>query len=381
MPLHPVAPAEPSDKPQQNSRRSSVLQRALVGLVALVVTISGNAWLLDASIDQLEEAVAMPSEGKAQLAAVVSWVELPQRMDVARTAQSRDDLIVVDEQLDGSREASSRARALALLKRKPDGGRRLVLSRLSVGAVSDSSDNWQSSWVAPRSDSPISKRLAALSQFGTQPAPEAVSFARFGIEGPSDLPSATVPAWLGPESPTDSGSYRVRYWLPEWREKLLGSGNAMLDRIIASGFDGVMISHAGVYADWSHENPSSKEDMIDLVADISTYARQKNAGFLVLLQNADEMLTSARLRGALDGVSKHDLLSYEAKAPFNGRQTADLEAALKNLGLARRDGLTVLIAEHMVESRAIEAARQQLVTAGFVPYFGPKFTERRQRAH
>ena len=88
---------------------------------------------------------------------------------------------------------------IARLKHKANGGRRLVLSYMSVGEAADYRPYWKKEWDSER------------------------------------------PHWLAEPNPEWPGSYKVRYWSREWHDILYGREDAYLDRIIAAGFDGAFL--------------------------------------------------------------------------------------------------------------------------------------------
>ena len=87
----------------------------------------------------------------------------------------------------------------ARLKHKANGGRRLVLSYMSVGEAADYRPYWKKEWASER------------------------------------------PHWLAEPNPEWPGSYKARYWSREWHDILYGREDAYLDRIIAAGFDGAFL--------------------------------------------------------------------------------------------------------------------------------------------
>jgi len=52
---------------------------------------------------------------------------------------------------------------------------------------------------------------------------------------------ASPPSWLGPEDPHWAGDYQARFWDPGWKTLLCGGEGAYLDKILAAGFDGVVL--------------------------------------------------------------------------------------------------------------------------------------------
>lgn len=357
-----------------------MVQRALIGLTVIVALAGGSAWLLDASIDPDDNVIASPGEARARLAAVGSWGYQLQSLDLERASAAPHDLIVIDEAFDDSRPAGTLSRALTRLKRKPDGTRRLVLSYLSIGEAEDYRGYWRGAWSAP---SVTAAPLVPIREGGNGMVTRASSPARFsdGRAGkPRLVPTAAAPAWLGPENADWRGNYSVRYWHPDWKALIYGSREAAIDRLIEAGFDGVYLDRADVYSVWRHEQPSAKADMVEFVADLATYARQKKPGFLVVMQNAEELLPNKRLRASLDGVAKEDLF-YGLEGQGHTNALADVDASLRYLKLAHSDGLPVLVVEYLSDAETIASARKRIVEAGFVPYFGPRPLNRLDQAH
>jgi cysteinyl-tRNA synthetase len=349
----------------------SIVRRALIGIVTLAIFAAGGALLLDASIDRGEEGASTSEEGRVRLANVTSWGYQLQHLDVAQVAAAPHDLIVVDETLAGSGHGRASSSDLAQLKRKPDGQRRVVLSYLSIGEAEDYRAYWRPSWVAPAASS---TRTGGLAEAATNAAAPARVLPRQGVAEPDKPlrhPTTAAPAWLGPENAEWRGNYGVRYWHPDWKAMMFGSPGAALDRLIVAGFDGVYLDRADVYNQWRRENPAAKADMAAFVAEIAAYARQQKPGFLVVMQNAEELLSSKHLRDALDGVAKEDLL-YGVAAEGRENSPADVDASLGYLKLARKDGLPVLVVEYIHDADSVAKARRRIEGEGFIPYFGPR---------
>jgi cysteinyl-tRNA synthetase len=364
----PIAPA--TTKPRASTSRS-IMWRALLGFTALMVVALGSAWLLDASIEQSDGTVGASADGRSRLAAVKNWSSQPHHLDIARVASSGVDLVVVDETLDGQQRSDTRAKALQQLKRKPDGGKRLVMAYLSVGEAEATRPYWHASWVSPAKKVSGGPILGGFTAVGATPARAHVRFAAAHADTMPLSPSAEAPAWLGAENADWRGNFNVRYWHPDWKSLVLGQPEATLDRIIAAGFDGVYLDRADVHGHWRREQPSAKADMIDLLIEIASYARQKKPGFLVILQNAEDLLGSERLRRALDGVAKEDLL-FGNDGAARENATAEVQSSLRYLRQARGDGMPVLVVEYVRDAAAIETARQRMAAEGFIAHFAPR---------
>jgi len=111
------------------------------------------------------------------------------------------DVIIMDaffENDDGEQEILTSA-DVGDLKTKKSGGRRLVISYMSIGEAEDYRYYWRRSW------------------------------------------DRVPPSWLAAENPDWPGNYKVEYWAPEWQAVIFGSPGAYLDRIMDAGFDGVYL--------------------------------------------------------------------------------------------------------------------------------------------
>jgi cysteinyl-tRNA synthetase len=118
------------------------------------------------------------------------------------------DLIVIDAFVDGSRGPEwLELEDIRSLKRKPGGGRRLIICYLSIGEAEDYRYYWDRNWDRNR----------------------------------DGRPDAGAPAWLAGENPNWRGNYKVRYWDAGWQAILFGDEESYLDQILSRGFDGVYL--------------------------------------------------------------------------------------------------------------------------------------------
>jgi cysteinyl-tRNA synthetase len=85
------------------------------------------------------------------------------------------------------------------LKNKANGGKRLVISYLSIGEAENYRYYWNTSW------------------------------------------NTNKPNWLDAENPDWPGNYKVKYWDPNWQSIIYGNNSSYLKKIIDSGFDGVYL--------------------------------------------------------------------------------------------------------------------------------------------
>jgi cysteinyl-tRNA synthetase len=85
------------------------------------------------------------------------------------------------------------------LKSKANGGKRLVISYLSIGEAENYRYYWQSSW------------------------------------------NTTKPNWIDAENPEWEGNFKVKYWDPEWKLIIFGNDNSYVKKILDAGFDGAYL--------------------------------------------------------------------------------------------------------------------------------------------
>ena len=85
------------------------------------------------------------------------------------------------------------------LKVKNNGGKRLVISYMSIGEAEDYRDYWNEEW------------------------------------------KVGDPSFLKEENPEWEGNYKVEYWDPDWQEVIFGEDDSYADRLLASGFDGAYL--------------------------------------------------------------------------------------------------------------------------------------------
>ena len=85
------------------------------------------------------------------------------------------------------------------LKNKANGGKRIVISYMSIGEAENYRSYWNSSW------------------------------------------NTTKPNWIDAENPDWPGNFKVKYWNTEWQNIIYGNDNSYLKKILNAGFDGVYL--------------------------------------------------------------------------------------------------------------------------------------------
>ena len=107
------------------------------------------------------------------------------------------DLLIMD--LFFHDETEFTATEITQLKSKANGGKRLVISYMSIGEAENYRYYWQTSWNSNR------------------------------------------PSWMDEENPDWAGNYKVKYWNQEWQEIIYGNNDSYLKKILNAHFDGVYL--------------------------------------------------------------------------------------------------------------------------------------------
>lgn len=169
------------------------------------------------------------------------------------------------------------------------------------------------------------------------------------------------PGFLEKENPDWQGNYKVRYWDPSWRSIM----RFQLDRIIAAGYDGVYLDIIDGYEYFQEQGiVESRQRMVDLVKYLSSYAKSKNKGFLIIPQNSPEIAMD--YIDYIDGVGK-ETTWYEEGRALPAQET---DPQVELLDQIRSKGKFVLAIDYFKSSPCafFDKARDH----GFVPTAGPR---------
>lgn len=272
-----------------------------------------------------EQAATARTRRKA-VATVKSWGIQLRYLNRPQIAASPFDMIVIDHAPHPKKdvEIPFTSADIEPLKVKPDGTRRIVLAYLSMGEAERYRYYWRPEWNA----------------------------------------AETRPAWLGEENPNWPGDYHVKFSDPDWQKLIFGAPDSYLDRIVAAGFDGVFLDRVDAYQDAGQTTPDAEEAMTRFVARLADHARRLNPNFLIVMQNAEELVGSKSLMARLDAMVKEDLM-------YGHGNTEDLNPApmrrdtLTNLRRAKRNGLKVFVLEYVTTPEKIAAVRVLARREGF----------------
>lgn len=310
---------------------------------------------------------AVPTGRKpsGRLAGVRSWGYQLQNVDPAAIANSPFDLVVVDFSKDGTEAARFTPEDIRAMQRKPDGSRRHVLAYMSIGEAEEYRFYWDDKWVEAAPLMPVVGPPA-----GVASTPPAAAVA-IGQPKTVRIPRLFAPSWLGRENPRWPGNFLVRYWYDDWQNLIMHHSDSYLSRVIAAGFDGAYLDRIDAFYETKLDTRFAIEKMVDFVVEFAEIARQRKAGFVIVPQNAEELLKEPRYLAAIDGVAKEDL-AFGLNDDGKPNDLDKIARGADKLRIARDAGLPVLVVEYLSEAEQMTVADTLLGSFGFVPYFAPR---------
>lgn len=263
---------------------------------------------------------------RARLMLVRSWGYQLRLIDLAEVAASPFDMVVVDHAISANRRfvREFTPAEVRLVKSRPDGSQRLALAYLSIGEAERYRFYWQQEWYDP----------------------------------------GRAPSWLSTANDRWDGNWRTRFWEPGWRDIVFSGADTYLARIKAQGFDGIYLDRADVYHELLRERPGARADMLRFIRDLASAARRDDPAFLVVMQNAEELVADSTLRTAIDGLAKEDLL-YGVEHDARANPPAMVRDTLANLRRARAAGLPVFLVEYLDDPKHAAAAARLAAREGF----------------
>ncbi len=309
------------------------------------------------------------SSGPLSLADVRTWAYQIQGLEEAAAIDalvtSRYDLLALEptrtEFSSGETRQFDTAGMVARLKASAGGDgahRKLVIAYINIGEA----ENWRWYWT-------WSQAWPA-----GQPRP------------------AGWPDWIITPDPDGwSGNYPVAFWTPAWQDIVVhGTGHppttrrdfvSMLDEVLADGFDGVYLDWVAAYADASvvaaahAAGVDPTAEMVAFIAAMRAYARARNRDFVIIQQNASELIEdNAAILDVVDAIGQEDTwyggdadCDWEAACGYGRAQAAeDTQETLRLLDAWRAAGKPVFTIDYVVAGAdgVYAAARAR----GFVPY-------------
>lgn len=269
---------------------------------------------------------------ESPLSAVRTWEYWLQEYDLPRLQASTADMLVIDYSRSnpaGGAMIPFSAEQVARLKRKPDGTRRLVVAYLSIGEAEEYRYYWQPEW------------------------------------------KSAPPAWIIGENCRWPRNHLVRFWEDGWKDIVYRGEDSYLARIQAAGFDGIYVDRIDIYDDLKSRHPEARQRMIEFMTEMAATARARTPQFLVIAQNAEDLVSERIYRRAIDGLAKEDLL-YGVDGTAK-RNTGDMITwSLGKLQQLQRDGKAVLAVEYLRSPDMVQATASELARLGIIGVFPPR---------
>lgn len=275
------------------------------------------------------------------------------------------DLIVIDFSKDGSNAGAFSPKDIGQLKARPDTNS-VIVSYISIGEASDYRDHWQDGWTAYDN---ADQRAA-----GT--------------------PTDQAPSWLGTWNEDWPNSRKVRFWEKGWQDIIFNDARTgWLDRIVDAGFDGAYLDIVDAYYHWGAQveekdrrkgDPTSEKEgaqrMIDFVAALAAHARETNPEFLIIPQNASNIIDALededhkrrdKYLATINAIACEDLFFRDGDTPENRKFSPDEEA----IDVLVRDFLDsdvpVMCVDYVSQGKKIDKLYEEAPQRGFLPYAAP----------
>lgn len=181
-----------------------------------------------------------------------------------------------------------------------------------------------------------------------------------------EWPDVPTDLMLGPVSGWPGEQY-VKYWDPRWWEIVV---KGRIDQALAAGFDGAYLDMIVTYEEIPADAAGTNRDdlarkMVDLIIDVSEYAKSQNPNFKVMPQNSPELYTYPGYMAAIDGLGMEELyiLATDLTCTHSWCYTNQHNAAA-----IQTAGKLVLTIDYANVQTNIDTAYTQSLTEGFVPY-------------
>ncbi len=290
-----------------------------VGLQAVFLATIVCSVLLPGCTATVVESTPTPAPGADDIwDSVDSWVyQLSGYQDdrLDQIAASAFDLAVIDLARDGNLDTFTRAEIRAV----QDAGK-VVLAYFEIGAIEEYRPEWP--------------------------------------DVPNDLKLGAVSGW-------PSEQY-VAYWDERWWPIVQGRG----DQAIAAGFDGAYLDMIATYDEIAAESADTdREDlaqkMVDLIARLSVYAKEREPSFKMVPQNSPELHTYNGYLQAIDALGIEELYFLATDKACTRSWCYENQ---ENAAAIRDAGKLVLTIDYADQDANITSAYEQSWAAGFVPY-------------
>ncbi len=173
------------------------------------------------------------------------------------------------------------------------------------------------------------------------------------------------PEFIDEENICWPGNYKVKFWYSSWQEIIFKK----LNQIINLGYDGVYLDVIDSYEYYKEKgNLLAEYYMVKFVIKISKTAKSKNPNFLVVPQNAENLVKYRQYLLAIDGLGRENLW-FEENTRISHN---DMSGILKNLIYTKNNNKFIFAINYTTEKSKIAEFLILCRIYGFIPYVGPK---------
>ncbi|WP_291424977.1 MJ1477/TM1410 family putative glycoside hydrolase [Deinococcus sp.] len=176
------------------------------------------------------------------------------------------------------------------------------------------------------------------------------------------------PGWLLRADPDWPGNYDVAYWDPGWQSIAL----AQLDQVMAQGFSGVYMDLIDGYQR-NPGRPTARADMVNWVCKVAAHARAKNPNFVIIPQNASELIRDPGYAACADASGNEETFVYATNQPTEPERQTEL---LSNYRLWQKAAKPVLTIEYADQPELMKSVAARARSAGLVPYLAERNLDR-----
>lgn len=227
------------------------------------------------------------------------------------------------------------------------------------------------------------------------------------------------PVWIVGEDPDGwSGDYPVAFWWDEWRAIWFDPTEGLLQLLLNVGFDGIYMDWIEAYSDENvvafaeEDGVDPVEEMLWFIGDIADYTKDQRADFIVIAQNAPELIEVEGYLEVVDGIAMESIWFDgavdgeipEGDCPMPATEDdVDTEAYRRSLSeaclelldsdpnsqlhtssewyltylvMAHDQGEFILTVDYALEPAHVAWVHQAAHALGFVPFTGPRALDR-----
>lgn len=218
------------------------------------------------------------------------------------------------------------------------------------------------------------------------------------------------PEWIVANDPDGwEGNYPVAFWDEEWQDIWLDPQDGYIQLLLDAGFDGIYLDWVEAYSDENvidaadEAGVDAEDEMVEWVRALGEYGRLQNPNFIVIAQNAPELVENDEYTAVIDGLAQEqtwfdgaadnnppgdcplpsteddiDTDEYYDALPSLCQQMYDdfpdstlhvsSEWYLEYLTMAQEKGLPVLTIDYAVQKKNVNWIYTTSSQYGFVPF-------------